>query len=79
MKKYKAIVRDKQTGERVIICSKSKSKQEFITDLRGNGYSVSYYKVKREEVFRFIMESTNARPRDWKDINFKTLQKEGVY
>lgn len=38
MKEYKAIVRDKDTREVITIISSYKTKQEFINDLRKNGY-----------------------------------------
>lgn len=66
MRKYKAIVTDKMTGKATVIESEQNSKAEFIHDLRRNGYSVNADKVKREDVFDYIMEYTDCYPWDWK-------------
>lgn len=66
MRKYKAIVTDKMTGKVTVIESEQNSKSEFIHDLRRNGYSVNADKVKREDVFDYIMEHTDCYPWDWK-------------
>lgn len=69
MKKFKAIVKDKQTKQLVIIESEHKTKAEFIQDLRSNGYMVNPYKVKVAEVFDYIMNTTNCELWDWKENN----------
>lgn len=69
MKKFKAIVKDKQTKQLVIIESEHETKTEFIQDLRSNGYMVNPYKVKVAEVFDYIMNTTNCEEWDWKENN----------
>ena len=69
MKKFKAIVKDKQTKQLVIIESEYETKTEFIQDLRSNGYMVNPYKVKLAEVFDRIMETTDCNWWDWKENN----------
>lgn len=69
MKMYKAIVKDKMDGRKVIIESESNTKEEFIHDLRANGYAVNPIKVKTKEVFEYIMNHTDCNPWDWKEIN----------
>lgn len=67
MKKYKAIVKERQTGERVIIEGEYASKQKFITELRSNGFMVNPDKIKESHVFDWIMQNTNCAPWDWKE------------
>lgn len=67
MKTYKAIVKNKETGERTIIKSDYNSKKDFLKDLRSNGYAVSDCKVKEEKLFDYILETTNCSPEDWKN------------
>ena len=69
MKKFKAIVKDKQTKQLVIIESEYKTKTEFIQDLRSNGYMVNPHKVKLAEVFDRIMNTTDCNWWDWKENN----------
>ena len=63
---YKAIVTDKQDGERLIIASKHTTKGEFIQELRRNGYRVNPLKVQLEDVFNHVMDNTNCGPEDWR-------------
>lgn len=65
MKTYKAIVKDKMTGKRVVIESECGTKAEFIHDLKCNGYAVNPKKVKTREVFEYIMNHTDCAPWDW--------------
>lgn len=67
MTKFKAAVKDKQTGVSSIIEGVYPTKQAFIFDLRRNGYSVNNYKVKEAKVFDWIMENTNCELWDWKE------------
>lgn len=67
MKKFKAIVRDRQTKEIVIIESEYKTKTDFVRDLRQNGFIVDPGKVKTSEIFDYIMENTNGNVWDWKN------------
>lgn len=67
MKNYKAIV--KQNGKTEIIEIQSESKKQLISDLRKNGYSVDPIKVKKSEVFDYIMDHTNCNEWDWKENN----------
>ena len=66
---YKAIVKDKQTKELIIIESEYDKKIDFINDLRGNGYMVNPLKVKKAEVFNYIMDNTNCNKWDWEENN----------
>ena len=45
MNSYTAIAKNKQTKEYTVITSTYKNKQNFIRDLRRNGYSVNYKMV----------------------------------
>ena len=65
-KRYKALVRDKQTQEIEFIESEYNSKASFIEDLRRNGYAVAPHKVQPAEAFDFVMNYTNCEPEDWK-------------
>ena len=65
MKTYKAIVTDKINKKKVIIESEHDTKAEFIHDLRANGYAVNPIKVKKKEVFDYIMDHTDCNPWDW--------------
>ena len=51
---YKALV--KYEGTFKIIELETKSKSEFITILRDNGFKVSNYKVKEKSLFDRVME-----------------------
>lgn len=69
MKLYKAIVRD---GERsVFIESEYNTKQEFIKELRGNGYKVDPSRVKDAIEFDRIMNTTNGEDWDWQPRKYK--------
>jgi len=66
MKTYKAIVKDKKDGERMIIEREYETKASFIADLRANGFAVNSNKVKESKVFDWIMDNTNCNPWDWR-------------
>ena len=69
-KLYSAIVKDKETKKKVFIENKEYSrKQDFIKDLKNNGYAVNPLKVKESEVFSYILNNTNCDNIDWKYIN----------
>ena len=63
--KFKAVVTNKETKERKIIEADCKSKKQFLEDLRNNGYSVSDRKVKKAEVWNWIINETNCQEEDW--------------
>lgn len=64
--KYSAIVYDKLTGNTTFIKNQEYTrKADFIRDLRGNGYRVNPKKVKKAELFDYIMEHTNCNYYDW--------------
>ena len=64
--RYSAIVKDKFTGEyRIFENMEYKNKANCVHDLRRNGYIVNEKKVKRADVFSYIMNHTNAAPWDW--------------
>ena len=63
---YKALVKD-TNKQLVIIESEYKSKKDFIADLRKNGYKVNPIKIKKAEIFDFIMDHTNCNDWDWKE------------
>ena len=67
MTSYKMVV--KENGERKIMEMQSESKKQLISDLRANGYQVNPAKVKKTEVFEYIMNHTNAEEWDWREIN----------
>ena len=67
---YKALVRDRM-NEIVIITSEYPTKNDFIKDLRSNGYKVNVYKVKTEEEFNHIMDHTNCEETDWNPNKYK--------
>jgi hypothetical protein len=69
MTKFKAFVKNKDTKEYVTIESEYKSKESFIKDLRANGYMVNPLKVKKSEVFDYIINNTNCYEWDWKENN----------
>jgi DNA-binding winged helix-turn-helix (wHTH) protein len=60
MKQYKAIVKDSKNGARRIISSENNNKQEFIEDLRGNGYKVNASKVMLAKTFDNIMNHPHS-------------------
>jgi hypothetical protein len=64
---YKAIIKNRQTKETSIIESEYNSKIEFINDLRKNGYMVNPLKVKKADVFDYIMNNTNCNEWNWKE------------
>lgn len=66
---YKAIVKDKETKELIIIESEYDKKIDFINDLKGNGYLVNPSKVKKAEVFNYIIDNTNCNKWDWEENN----------
>ena len=69
MRNYKAIATNKETRKQETIESEYRTKKEFIRDLRANGYKVNPDKVKRAEVFDYIVGHTNCNPWDWKENN----------
>lgn len=64
MKQYSAAVKD---GNRIVFITNQeyKTKQDFIHDLRHNGYKVDPKKVKPSRVFQYIVNHTNCNPWDW--------------
>ena len=66
---FKAAVKNKDTGKIEIIKMDYKSKRDFIHDLRRNGYKVNPDKVKKAEVFDYIINHTNCNSWDWKENN----------
>ena len=68
MKKYKALVKD-ENNNLVTIESEYNTKKDFIKDLRVNGYKVNPNKVKKVEVFNYIINNTNCNKWDWIENN----------
>jgi hypothetical protein len=68
---YSAVVRDKYDNNKVKFIKNQEysRKSDFIRDLRGNGYAVNPLKVKKSEVFDYIMEHTNCNLWDWQENN----------
>lgn len=64
MKNYKAFVK-REDGTMVVIESEYNTKQEFIHDLRCNGYKVNPSKVKESHIFDYIVSHTDCNPWDW--------------
>ena len=65
MTTYKTLATDKQTGERVTIEREYNTKQEFIADVRRNGYKVNAKRTKETNLYNWIIENTNCNERDW--------------
>ena len=65
---YKALVKD-ENNNLVTIESEYNTKKDFIEDLRANGYKVNPIKVKKAEVFDYIINNTNCYEWDWKENN----------
>ena len=63
--KYKALVTDIVTKERIILEDDCKTKKQFLEFIRSNGYSVSDLKVKKADVWDWIVNETNCYPEDW--------------
>lgn len=68
---YSAVVRDKYDNNKVKFIKNQEysRKSDFISDLRSNGYAVNPLKVKKSEVFDYIMEHTNCNLWDWQENN----------
>lgn len=66
LKMFSAWVKDKNTKEYLRIDSEYKTKTDFISDLRSNGYSVSSYRVKEKVEFDRIINETDCNIWDWK-------------
>lgn len=64
MKTYSAVVKD---GNRLVFIKNQEyaRKDDFIHDLRCNGYKVNPKKVKPSDVFEYILNHTNCNPWDW--------------
>lgn len=67
-KSFSAIVKDNQTKKTTIITSEYTNKQDFIRDLKNNGYAVNPNKVKESDLFNWILDNTNCSPEEWKYI-----------
>jgi hypothetical protein len=65
---YKAIV--KRGNEIKIIEGEYKTKKDFITDLRRNGYKVSEHHVKKSDIFDWIVNNMRIGD-EWKKVNNK--------
>ncbi len=67
MKKYSAVVKDKYNNNKVIFIKEQeyRTKEEFIKDLRFNGYRVNPKKVKEAELFEYILNKTDCYDWDW--------------
>ena len=61
----KALV--KYNDKLTVVESEYRTKKEFITDLRANGYKVNVNKVKLANVFDYIIECTECSEWDWKE------------
>ena len=68
---YSAVVKDKYDNNKVKFIKNQEysRKSDFIRDLRSNGYAVNPLKVKKSEVFDYIMEHTNFNWWDWQENN----------
>ena len=71
MKNYTALVTDIDTKERITITRDYPTKQEFIIDLRRNGFAVDPSHVKTTKEFNRIMDTTNAEPWQWYPRKYK--------
>ena len=75
---YKALVTDKENGKRVTIERSYPTKQDFIFDLRRNGYAVDPSRVKTKKEFDQIMNTTNAEEWHWKPRKYDLTRKSRV-
>jgi hypothetical protein len=65
--KYSATVRNRKTGEFVILENKEyPSISAFRRDINRNGYSVYHNHVADAERYNFILNYTNGEPWHWK-------------
>lgn len=64
--RFKALVKNKETKKYEVITYDYETKKAFIGDLRANGYAVTAYKVKPEEVYDAIVEYTDLSDEAWK-------------
>lgn len=69
---FKALVKNKDTGEVTTIESDYSSKSDFINDLKHNGYSVS--RAEPKELYDFVVDNSNGNKWDWETA--KKLYKE---
>lgn len=65
MRKYKACVKNKETGKREIIEMEYDTKAHFIRDIRFNGYAVSDYKVYESQKFNAVVDSLSIDGSRW--------------
>ena len=72
---YKALVTDKENGKRLTIARDYPTKQEFIFDLRRNGYAVDPSRVKTKQEFDRIINTTNAEEWHWKPRKYSLTKK----
>lgn len=70
--RFKALVKNKETKNYEVITYDYETKKAFMEDLRMNGYAVTAYKVKPEEVYDAIVEYTDSSVEAWK--NCKTVE-----
>ena len=68
MKTYKGMAIDKETNEPIILEMEYKTKKDFISDVRSNGYSINELRVKESNVYNYIMDNTNATDDDFRNI-----------
>ena len=66
LKMFSAWVKDKNTKQHLRIDSEYKTKTDFISDLRSNGYAVSQYHVKEKVEYDRIINETDCNIWDWK-------------
>lgn len=69
---FKALVKNKDTGEVTTIESDYSSKSDFINDLKHNGYSV--HRAEPKELYDFVIDNSNGNKWDWETA--KKLYKE---
>lgn len=72
---YKAFVTDKETKEHLTIARDYPTKNEFIFDLRRNGYAVDPSRVKSQKEFDRIINTTNAEEWHWKPRKYNLTKK----
>jgi len=66
---FKTCVKYKPTGKYSIIESEYRTKAQFISDLRANGYAVNPLKIKEVNLYNWILENTDCEEHVWKYIN----------
>lgn len=72
---YKTCAKEKETGRLVVVELDCSSKNNFIRDVRSNGYSVNPKRVLTKKSYDFVIENTNCYEFDWREWTDEEIQK----